>query len=369
MLKEFRIKNFRALEDVKLTNLARINLVGGKNGSGKTSVLEALWMFASPGRPDIAYRVTDFRGLNVVTEASVFRDLFNELDPKKHIMLSGAHAPNVRFDELVIYLREHNRRLEPFGNGSAQNVTARSEYSQALSSHEIVFDYRDSNGVEHSATGIWAQETQVSVVAQTMEVMRGIHVESTDNTKVAPVSFALPKVRQLPVQLATNFGAFQLDRQETNVIDFVRVIGPQVKALVPVTMRGEVVLHAEIEGQKGLYPVNLLGEGAFRILEFATSIAQVGGGQYMIDEIENGLHYSTLVDVFSRLYELAHHHDVQVFATTHSWECVKAAHDALGPVGEKFNYHRIGRREGKARAVSYDEEMLNTAFDVGWEIR
>ena len=369
MLKEFRIKNFRGLEDVTLRDLGRINLIGGKNGSGKTSVLEAMWMFAAPGRPDIAYRVTGFRGLNAATGATVFRDLFNQLDPEKRIELSGVDGSASDSGKLVVSLREHNRRLEPFGNGSAQNVAARSEYSQALSSYEIVFDFQAADGTEYSSTGIWAQETQVSVAAQTMEVKRGIHVESTENIEVVPASFSLPKVRQPQAQIATNFGAFQLDRQESNVLEFVRAIGPRVMSLVPVTLEGEVILHAEIEDQKGLYPVNLLGEGAFRILEFATSIAQIDGGRYMIDEIENGLHYTVLVNVFKRLYELADHHDVQVFATTHSWECVKAAHDALGPVGGKFNYHRIGRRDGNAKAVSYDEDMLNTAFEVGWEIR
>ncbi len=369
MLKEFRIQNFRALEDVTLRNLGRINLIGGKNGSGKTSVLEALWMFAAPSRPDIAYRVTRFRDLNVATETTVFRDLFNQFDEKKTISLSGRDHSNVGASKLDISLREHQRRLEPFGNGSAPSVAGRNEYSQTLSPHEIVFDFTDADGVEYYSLGVWAQEAQISASPQGVGIKRGIHVESSDELEVLNASFSLPKGRQSQAQLATNFGAFQLERQESNVLEFLRIIGPKVVGIVPITLDGEVTLHAEIEGQKGLYPVNLLGEGAFRILEFATSIAQIDGGQYMIDEIENGLHYTVLVNVFERLYELASNHNVQVFATTHSWECVKAAHDALGPVGGKFNYHRIGRRDGKARAVSYDEDMLSTAFEVGWEIR
>ena len=72
MLKEFRIQNFRGLEDVALRNLGRINLIGGENGSGKTSVLETLWMFAAPSRPDIGYRVTNFRGVTIGTGNTIF---------------------------------------------------------------------------------------------------------------------------------------------------------------------------------------------------------------------------------------------------------------------------------------------------------
>ena len=179
----------------------------------------------------------------------------------------------------------------------------------------------------------------------------------------------MPKVRQPHGELASNFGSFQIERQESDVLDFLENIGPKVTALVPITLGEDVMLHAEVEDQHGLLPVNLLGEGALRTLEIALSVAQIEDGVLLIDEVENGLHYTVLSAFFDQLHRLSERYDVQVFATTHSLECVKAAHVGLGPVGQKFTYHRIGKRQGRARAVYYDDDMLRTAFELGLEIR
>ena len=369
MLKDFRIQNFRGLEDVTLKNLGRINLIGGKNGSGKTSALEALWMFAAPSRPDIGYRVTSFRGVTIGTGNTIFRDIFNEMSIEKTISLTGRDHSSTTSHNLEVTLRKPHNLLQPFGDGATQSVTSRNDAPQALSSNEIVFRYTDRNGEKHQSSGLWAQESQVSLDTQTMEVNRGIHVMPADGVGIVPATFAAPKLRHTHGKLASNFGAFQIERQEISVLDFLDSIGPKVSALVPITLGDEVMLHAEVSNQKGLYPVNLLGEGALRALEIALSIAQIEEGVMLIDEVENGLHYTALSGFFDQLHQLSTRYDVQVFATTHSLECVKAAHLGLGPAGEKFTYHRIGQRQGKARAVYYDDEMLRTAFDLGLEIR
>ena len=367
MLKELTIRNFRALEDVTLKNLSRINLIGGKNGAGKTSVLEARWMLAAPTSPDIAYRIRSFRGLDVVSGNTIFRDLFPDMNEKKRIVLGG--RVGVNFKELTITLQPQQNRLEPLGNGLGTGQFVRNNSTQAIGSHQMVFEFRDSTGKQYHAKGVWAQETRNSGDVQSEPIARGIFVESTDQVAPEPAHFSIPRSRSPHGSLAANYGTFQLERQDSQVLDVVREIGPKVTALVPITLGDEVMLHAEVENHAGLFPVNLLGEGALRALEIALSLAQIESGSLLIDEIENGLHYSALTEFFAKLHNLAEHFDVQVFATTHSFECVKAAHDALGPVGERFNYHRIGRRNGKARAVSYDEDMLNTAFEVGWEVR
>ncbi len=45
----------------------------------------------------------------------------------------------------------------------------------------------------------------------------------------------------------------------------------------------------------------------------------------LIDEIENGLHHSVIEAVWRGIGALSRNHDIQVFVTTHSEECVNAA--------------------------------------------
>ena len=106
------------------------------------------------------------------------------------------------------------------------------------------------------------------------------------------------------------------------------------------------------------------------MLELAVSMSHMSGGMLLIDEIENGLHHSTLEDVFSTLYVLAEEFDVQVVATTHSLECFRAARFALDKFGdEAFAYHRLDRRGDELSGIYFDSNMIETAIEHGFDVR
>ena len=369
MLTEFSIKNFRALEDVKLTNLARVNLIGGKNGVGKTSVLEALWVFAVPTRPDIGYRIADFRDFGAFSPSSVFLDLFYDLDKNAKISLRGKGDQPASSKSLSISLREDSGAIEPIGNGAQTDQDVLSAAPRALSSNWIVFDYSNDAGNRFETFGVWAEQASMLPNYPVPGTNRGVFIFPRHESKIPPTQFLSPNLKVTPSEIADRFGQLQMQRRDQEALAFVKAVGPLVENLVAIKLGDEVVLHAELQGQRTLMPVKMLGEGGFKALEFALAVSSNPNGTVLIDEIENGLHHSIMGSVFRRLFDLAEENNVQVFATTHSWECVKAAHDALGPIGHRFAYHRIGTRKGKARSVHYDDDMLQVAFETGWDIR
>ena len=97
---------------------------------------------------------------------------------------------------------------------------------------------------------------------------------------------------------------------------------------------------------------------------------QARNGMILIDEVENGLHYSVLVDVWRKLNWLSREFNVQVFATTHSYECMEAARDAFKEAeDEDLLIHRISRRDAGIKAATYSFEGLEYNFDLGMELR
>ncbi len=326
-------------------------------------------MLASPTRPDIAYRTTGFRGFDAFTELSVFRDLFHELNAEKTIELSGSVRSGPHPKELSISLQANHGNIEPLQGGSNGNTGGVTNLPRPLSAHELAFDYRSEEGDEYRTRGIWAEEIRVLGPTRITETIRGVYPDPQHNVANDPATFINAKGRTHPGVMASNFGSLQMVRNEDLALGFLKTVGPKVSGLIPITVGDDVILHALLEGQSTPMPINMLGEGGFRALEISLAIASMKGGAVLIDEIENGLHHSVLHSVFERLHNLADYYDVQVFATTHSLECVKAAREALGPAGDRFTYHRIGSRDGKARAVYYDDDMLRTAFELGLEIR
>jgi len=48
MIKDIEISNFRCFEHTKIEGFERVNLIGGKNNSGKTALLEAIFLYSYP---------------------------------------------------------------------------------------------------------------------------------------------------------------------------------------------------------------------------------------------------------------------------------------------------------------------------------
>ena len=139
-----------------------------------------------------------------------------------------------------------------------------------------------------------------------------------------------------------------------------------MQALEENSVAGYPMIWGDI-GLPELVPLPMMGEGMNRIARILLAISTAAGGVVMVDEIENGIHYSVLQKVWSAIADAAERAQVQVFATTHSFECMAAAHQALG---DKLMVHRIEQdTEGKNHCVTLEEEGIAAAIRHGFEVR
>ena len=117
-------------------------------------------------------------------------------------------------------------------------------------------------------------------------------------------------------------------------------------------------------------PMGSLGDGICRLLSMALAFHEARNGVILVDEIENGLHHSKLKGLWQHVFRLAHAFDVQVFATTHSYECIVAANNALTETeSSDLHLHRLFRKRDQFRAVTYTGAMLDTNIEYFWELR
>ena len=113
-----------------------------------------------------------------------------------------------------------------------------------------------------------------------------------------------------------------------------------------------------------------MGVGMVRLRSLVLEIENAAGGVVLVDEIENGLHYSVMGRVWEALAAAARQSDTQIFATTHSFECIRAAHEAfLAKDKYDFRLHRLERNDSGIRAVTYDSKMLSAAMASDFEVR
>jgi AAA15 family ATPase/GTPase len=113
-----------------------------------------------------------------------------------------------------------------------------------------------------------------------------------------------------------------------------------------------------------------MGEGIRRLMSILLAILNSPGGLVLIDEVENGLHYSVMKRVWQAIAQAARQAHAQLFATTHSWECIQAAHHAFQESGPyELRYFRLDRVREEIVVKSMDERMLTAIEKTDLEVR
>ena len=374
MLTNLSINNFRGLKGLEINPLGRINLLAGKNGAGKTSVLEALWIFSAPDSPELTLRVAAFRGLHSVTGQTAFVDLFNDFDPDKSIQIAGNTNAGSTPRNLTIFLQERTStisRSSPSHNPPDPNM----EFSTQLRREgrfEILFEYIHDDGKIYTSRGWWLEQvdSQASPAGVPVEVTTEAIYQTVERVPERPMAlFVTAPHRDNAQTEAQRFGALQLQGKDLEIMGVLHSVEPRLQSIVPIYITNVPEMHANI-GEDRPVSIRLLGGGFSRMFSIAVSMGAARGGMLLIDEIENGLHHTVLRDVFSNLLSMAKNFDVQVVATTHSAECIDAAFHALGRGDEgDFTFHRIDQSERGTKAFHFDREMLETAAEFAMEVR
>jgi hypothetical protein len=356
MFKSVRIQNFRQFRDLKLDNLTQINLITGKNNTGKTSLLEALFLLVTPTNPGSVLVITNLRGVAGVPLDGAYAWGFVFRDGLTHTPIildadraDGAHeglSVSISEDLEAPVSREHG------ANGAGRNPTL-STSEHAVPS--LTFEYTlVSDGVTRTGTSstLISDERRLTRPATGFDQRRFYFLAQGPADAEAD---------------AERFSRLVELRRKREVVEALRVIEPRLVDLEVLALRPATVT-ADL-GAGPPVPVGYLGRGFERFLTLVLAILSSQGGTVMIDEIEDGLHYSVLPDVWRVVIESALKHSVQIFATTHSWECLEAA--VKGSEGHEGSlaFYRLEREAGEIEVVEGSDSRLRSAVAVGYEIR
>jgi predicted ATP-dependent endonuclease of OLD family len=192
--------------------------------------------------------------------------------------------------------------------------------------------------------------------------------------KTGPLDYSLAVATAYPanaVMEARDFNRIVFKRRNKLVEDFLRKIEPRLVSLQPLLDdHNQAIIFAELSDLPELIPVSQLGQGFSQLLKIISRILAEEAQVVLIDEIENGIHHSVLPVVWKGLAEMAARLKVQIFATTHSWECIVAAHEAFAETLDyDFALHRLERVKDDIQAITYDRAALEAAIQGELEVR
>ena len=345
MLERLHIRNYRVFNELKIDKLSRINLIAGKNNSGKTSLLEAIFLLAGGGNPKAAIHSCRMRlEPGSATGETLWKPMFSELDMDRAIEITGYHKTRGQLTLKIVLKQPRADEISLDRTGSAySNYDA---YESAL-----VFRYTDPNGEQFESR------------------MR----RKKDKFEIEPIPINLAFEAMILHsgigdirEEAQLLGRLRKHKQGQVLLEALQVIESRLQSIEDNSSSGTPMIWGDI-GLPELIPLSAMGEGMTRIARLILAIASTPDGVVLVDEIENGLHHSVLPKVWKVVDTAAKQFNTQVFATTHSFECVEAAYEALGSDG--FRLHRLEVSGTENRCVTYESEAIAATLKHDLEFR
>ena len=384
MIHSLKIENFRSLENFQVTKLGRVNLIVGKNNSGKSSVLEALRIYAGNANHELLESIAqghdekcflDNEESDAFNKALPFEDLFTGRkfnEDNRSIVIGELDNSSKHLEIKPVFLIEKKEIILTAETGE-ESVRIRripAERNAILDNSEVVGEAL-----------LISKEHKLLLIDF-----------DRDRSRFRPTVFDIKKLAcsLIPTQfismndLAKEWDVIALTEGEVIVKNALRIILPEVEDLTFVVDKinnlrnsREVRRLAKVKISGLAYPIPLasLGDGMLRILQLVLKLFSAKGGFLLIDEFENGLHYSVQEKVWRLLFELSEKLDIQIFATTHSWDCIesfaKVAMDKKDIDSVLFRVGKSVRTSDKGRVIStvFDQEQLYSITQLDVEVR
>lgn len=346
MLQELEIRNFRIFRKLKITQLRRINLIAGSNNSGKTSLLEAIFLLAGAGRADMLMNpnVVRMGPSGRVLGDALWRPLFSDLDIDKSISIEGLSSPQELLKLEVVRAGQQATEIPP-------DYAGETSVSSVPEIRSLEVRYRGPN--------------EEPVTSRLM--VEGPEVKLEQPNTPAAFDATIIQARTANSQEdAIRLARLRKQKRVDFLLEALQIIDPKLQSIEDNSSSGTPMIWGDI-GLTELVPLAVMGDGMTHLARLVLAISQSPDGVVLVDEIENGIHHSVLPEVWRAIDTASRQFNTQIFATTHSFECVRAAHDSL--CGEDFRLHRLDKTDDGNRCVTYDPDTIAAALDFNLEVR
>ena len=379
MIRTLELQGYRGFESFGLSDLERVNLLVGKNNCGKTTILEAIDFLISKGNPTVLLRSAHRRG---------------EIGPLRGTKQSSPHGQEMLPDVSHLFF---GRQLKP---GATFRISSNDDIGMllieilSLPEVERALGLRGLEGTRQTsffADDLDPEPTQAFRI--TSNVPDWFHVSPVADggllyfsRSVRSPSSASGHVPEVPPVEFLTSDSLQLDSmrdmwdkvlaegRETEVIDAMKILERNLDTIHFLTgdayrrTSGGVLLGSRKNSRR--VPLGSFGDGMRRLLALSVSLVQTTNGFLLIDEIDTGLHFSAMEEMWKLVVSTARQSNVQVFATTHSYDCIQGLAALLESTPEfapEVSVQKVER--SLAEALSLDAEQIRVAVRQDIEVR
>ncbi len=363
MIRTLRLENYRGFETYELRDLARVNLLVGPNNCGKTSVLEAVELLVSRGDPSI-----------LIESARRRREFHVGEDGRRHTRYPLRHhfhghefglgaRLGISSDGGFGWVRMRIEEAEPSESEDLFEIISRTTQPLALRIERA-----------HEESDIVVSLTEGGSLDRLSPTMPRMALGSS-RLRLPQTQFVTAESLQAG-DMAGVWNQVVVQGRESEVVEAMRILRGDLHSIQFLT--GDASGRSGVAG--GIFlgfragaprvPIGSHGDGTRRLLALSLSLVRAADGFLLIDEIDTGLHWTVMEEVWKLVAEAAVKSSIQVFATTHSLDCIMGLASLLRnrpDLADAVSVQKIERELD--HSVSFDAQATVAADDLSIELR
>jgi len=358
LLQSIKIKNFRGFENLEIDGFNQINLLIGKNNSGKSSILEAIFLLIGMSNPILPENIHKLRGLNIKT-ADEFKFLFHNLKLSNKPEFEGS------FSDKSCRNLKYNPIFSKAGNDSS---------SQKIGANELTIDASTASpnmtGLELEFYSKKRHEQRKpfksSIIFNLPEI-----IQNQNNKYKEDLHAVLITGNSNETDALKRYSEIVKRKKGDIVLEAIQKIDPKIESINPLP-DGLYLSYKDIDE---LVPSNIAGDGVRKYLNIVTTIAEKRNSIILIDEIENGLHYSAHKSLWESIITISNEFNVQLFITSHNIETLKCLKELLDTPEYKYAQNKLSvftvshTKKLGIKTYKYTYSGFKNAIDTETEIR
>ena len=323
MIESVRIQNFRCFAGLEVHGLKPINILVGENASGKSAFLEAIYLLVE-GLPSNAFQLREWRqmGLSAQESPQIWDDLFHNYDSTRPISILADDRITLRI-------------------------------------------YRDSSGVKFDRYS----DTGEPGIPRPGRKPNSLAFTAAELAVPAPCEYFGPHSHNVPQWLASRFSDLSKEGETAPILEALRGEFSFLRELSIELDAGYASVFASIDGLKRKIPAALVSDGFNKLLGILLSIVSASKGTLLIDQIEDGFYFKKLPSIWKTIHKLAKASGTQIFATTHSRECLEALLPVVEENEEDFALLRASRVEDSIKFRLINGKQFESVLSQGFELR
>lgn len=347
MIQSLHISHFRCFKDFELDKTAKINIIAAKNNVGKTALLESIFLLFACNNPD------------VLVKSNAVRRVFLE-----------SFSPDITWEHFFYY-KNIDKNIRILSRVDGCDISVELEKDEFFNLKQVSIPVKEdlrpvADGYSLKITFSYQNATHIGHVIPLKKSLTTTWFDDAPSVRLPFVQYLAPGSAETSQSLVHLLGKLEKAGKKERLIKILQMLDSDLEDIITIVEESPRLYARKHDGP--LLPLSVMGNGLCNLLRIICVMLDRPNSIILIDEIEVGFYYGFMFDLWKMIEKISIENNIQIFATTHSLECIRAASRAIEDKSS-IMYIRLGKNKHGIKPYIFEGCELEYSLEQDMEIR